>query len=192
MVPPKKAFPPYTNVGYREFGYVSNRSAAGGWTLPKFTPEELTKAGRLAGYLGGLVGGCGGLCRPGLLNFSTEVHVFGNAAQASRFVAALAERYPIPGERRLYGKRLSVELFDPPGLGEEAVGVRTGVDLGCCSETITETLVLFRVGQVVGLSRASNLNFKGRPGTYPDARAARFARMLKRHVEAVLAGRGDS
>ena len=189
MVPPTKAFrPPHKNATLPSFGYVSNRDASRWLRLSNRQPVDFAEAGRVAGYAGGVHDGCGGLCVPGLLVLETEVHVFRTAAQASRFVAAQEAAYPTPGERGRYGKLLSVELFDPSGFGKEAVGVRTEAR-SCCDETTTETTMLSRVGQIVGLSNAVNLNRNGRPGTYPDAQAARIARILERHIEAVLAGR---
>jgi hypothetical protein len=189
MVPPREAFRPRPkNWTMPDFGYLSNRTASRWSTLPNLKPIELAEAGRVGGYKGGLVDGCGGLCSPGLLNLSTEVHVFRTAAQASRFFADRTTGYPAPGHRGRYGKLLSVEPFDSAGFGEEAAGVRAEAD-ACCSETITETVILFRVGQVVGLSSAVNLNRNGRPGTYPNGRAAALAAVLARNIEAVLAAR---
>jgi hypothetical protein len=189
MVPSKKELRPLPkNYTTPWFLYVSNRRAPRESTLHNLDPDELTDAGRVGGYEGGLIDGCGGLCSPGLLNLSAEVHVFGTVPQASLFIVDQFVAYT-RGERGKYGRLLSVELFDAPKFGKESIALRAEADVGCCDETITQTLILFRVMEVVGISTAVNLNRDRRPGTYPDRRAAALARILERRIEAVLAAR---
>jgi hypothetical protein len=170
------------------FTYISNRAAPRESTLPNLNRAVLGEAGRVSGYEGGLLDFCGGLCVPGLLNVSTEVHVFRTAAQASRFLANQADVYPDRGEEGRYGRLASVEHFGPGVFGDEAVGVRSEA-LSFADETITETVIMFRIGQVVGLSSTVILNRNQYPGTYPNARAAALARLLERRISAVLAAR---
>jgi hypothetical protein len=74
--------------------YTSNQDAAQQSQLPNLDRADLAAGGRVSGYAAGYVDGCGGTCFPGLLNVSTEVHVFTTAAQASRFIADQRVAYP--------------------------------------------------------------------------------------------------
>lgn len=168
-------------------GYVSNRDAPRLSPLPKVRPSELAAAGRMSGYERDYIDGCGGLCRPGLLNVSTEIHVFETAAQASRFITTQRDTYArLIGKSGRYGEVTSVEGFRPRALGDEALGVRSAqsVQLSATyTETFTETLVMFRVRQVLGVTSAVMLNRQA----YPDARTAALARILEERIRAVLA-----
>ena len=150
------------------FLYTSNQDAAQQSQLLNLNRAGLAASGRVAGYTAEYMDGCGGLCWPGFLNVSTEVHVFRTAAEASRFFAKQEAVYPsLEGKEVRYGPVTSVEVFDPGLVGDERVGVRSRYL--SVNEPITETLIMFRVEDVFGFSSAANLR---RP-RYPDARADR-------------------
>ena len=170
----------------RVAGSMDNRRAAKETALWNGTRSELDSAGRIGGYIQYFWdGGCGGTClgRP-LLTLTTEAHVFGNAAAASRFLVASASRYRAQdGEPLGSFGRVEVKEFDPGALADEVVGFRTvlGDRENFTGFTWRDTILLFRVDRVVCLAKATSLNDKN-----PAKRASEAARILERRVEAVL------
>jgi hypothetical protein len=189
MMPSKKALRREgrsRNFKSLQFGYTSNRNAARASTLLNVSRSDLDVAGRVSGYEAAYWDGCGGLCFPGLLNVSTQVHIFRTAAHASRFLDKHAATY-----RHLDGKRVtkwlrftSAELFDPGVFGEEAIGVHSEYFL-FEEETLTETLIMFRIREILGFSRAVNLEQR----QYPNRQAVALAQILEERIMAVLTAR---
>jgi hypothetical protein len=190
MMPAKNTFPrPGLSKGTlwnEDFEPLSNRRAPTFSVLFDVTRAELVEAGRISGYLGGYWNGCGGLCFPGLTSVYTEVDVFGTAEQASRLLADQVATY-----RHLAGKKLSrfvrldaVESFDPGDIGREAVEIRSKSTLLREEGWFSDTVVMFRVGRIIGLSRTGRYLQQD-----TSDRALALARALESRIVAVSAER---
>jgi hypothetical protein len=152
----------------------------------RITGDELAATGFVGGYQGDYGDACGGLCFPGVLNVETEVMIFKTPPEASRFIARQRAVWGrLLGSEGPYGIEVTaVEPFFPGRLGEEAGGVRTRHAFP--DGAISETMILFRVGDVISLVKVAVLAIE----RYPDGRAAAAARIVEERVEAVLARSG--
>jgi hypothetical protein len=175
------------NFKLLDYGVMGNGDS-GLSAMLNMEPSRVVAAGRLSGFEGDYADSCGGLCFPGLLNLSTEVHLFATEDEASRFLAEQKAAYAgaagKPG--RYSGPVMAVELFDPAVAGVEAEGARVRSAIFNGAETVTETVVMLRSGQVVGVSSAVSLNVE----THPDAQAVELARVLAKRIRSVLVAEG--
>jgi hypothetical protein len=152
------------------------------WDLAR---ADLDAVGRLTGYHRYFWnGGCGGTCLKALLKMAAEVHVFRDAQAASRFIKMRAEFYRTHDGKRLGVYRItSIELFRPGAIGEETIGFHEILKSreGFPGDTWRGTVVLFRVGPIVGVTEATSYNEPN-----PAARAVKVADVLETRIKDVL------
>jgi hypothetical protein len=180
----RRLFEPTDDIWEPLFEALDNRRELRDSVLADVDPIDLERAGRTSGYLGGFWNACGGLCRPGLVDLQTEVHAFDTAGEASRFLASEVQAY-----RELAGKRLSdfarnqtVDTFDPGDIGNESVGLHAKTVLLKESGFFSDTVVMLRIGPIIGLSRTSRYLQED-----TSSRAVALAKLLTKRVFSVSA-----
>jgi hypothetical protein len=171
MLPTKAEFrrlvQPSNDIWIRSFKAVSNRRAP---------------AGRSAGYQGDFWNACGGVCRPGLVDLSATVDVFGTTAQASQFIAdQVKHNRESVGKASEFARLENVELFAPSEIGDESVGLRTKTVLLKEPGFFSATVILFRTGSIVGLASTNAIYRKD-----TSNRAVALANLLEKRISSVL------
>lgn len=165
-------------------GVRDNEAAAAGSLDPDDNAAELERAGRITGYeldyadsdLTALA------AAEGIYEIGTRVQLFTDAGAASQFLTRqIADYVRLDGAGTSSAYRLNGVSTFSVDIGDEAIGLTTGIGLG--QIPLHGTLVSFRVGPLLATAQLL------RSDDVDDAiRVQQIARTLEQRIEGVLRG----
>jgi hypothetical protein len=163
-----------------ESGWTSHRKAARQTLDPEDSAASLTARGRVAGY--DLAYESRKQRRRGVLLVATWVELMRDEIYASEFQHKQVDDFESREGLSHSGVKLSrVVLFEVPGVGDEAAGVRAA--LSGDGRKMYFTLVFLRRGRIVGAAGVLRADDER-----VDAEALRLAKALDLRIQGVVAG----